>query len=203
MKRALALSLFALAPLSAQAASFGLTSHSSNIYSVKSGYTSPVRNIPTLDLKIKKLTFQLTALELIESMSQEDYMDLGFSGYYTVKKQKISDHVRAVLQLGGSLDIQQTAAAASAAEIIEEAVEGEDGDTESSSSDEPDSLTHMWALFQPRIGLEVHKGNKGGLGIYVVSGIGMAKVPNTGDSDDDQATELAVGTGLQISAWIK
>jgi len=217
-------SLLALTPLTAEAGTaFGLTSHSSNIYSTKSDYTSPLRQIPTIDVKTGKFTFQITALETLEAMAKEDYLDFGVSGYATVRKRKITDGVRGVLQLGGSIDIQQmalapssadaAAAAAAAAEAAAEAAadaaedenaeDGESADSDS-SDDSPDSITNMWVMFQPRIGLEVAKGNKVGFGIYVVSGIGFARVPNTDpDSDDDQATELAVGTGLQISGWIR
>lgn len=187
MKRTLLASLFALFPLTANAG-WGFTHHSNNVYSAKSQVSSPMDNVPTIDYWSPKLTLQFDVLETIASLSRENTTNFGFNGYWTVHRGLVNQNVHGLLQLGVSVDMSQN-----------KVVDPFDGEEE--------VISNSWALLQPRLGAELKsKKTKYGFGMYVVSGIGFARVPNLEREDGDDAmsaTELAVGTGLQISAWVK
>lgn len=187
MKRTLLASLLTLLPLTANAG-WGFTSHTSNVYSAKSQQQSPMDGVPTVDYWSPKITLQFDILETLASLTREDRMNFGVNGYYTMHRGMVNQNVHGLLQLGVSFDVAQS-----------KTVDAFDGDEE--------TLSDMWILLQPRLGAEIKKKDtKYGFGMYVVSGLGIARVLNTEREDGDDpmsATELAVGTGLQISAWIK
>ena len=173
------LSLAFLAPSQAEAA-WGFTAHQGvDIAAKQQQYMSPMEYLPTIDYKAGKVLIQFDALETIASLGREDLMNFGLNGYYTVSKGEINSNFDGVLQMGASIDLQQD-------NTIEDA-----------------EHNNIYALAQARMGAQSAK--KFGIGIYVVPGIGIANVPALEQDGDEyeMETELAVGTGLQISVWTK
>jgi hypothetical protein len=186
MKRTLIAALFIAAPLTAQAG-VGFTSHSGVDTSGKSGVSSPMEYVPTIDYKAGPVLIQVDALETMASLGRDDIMHFGLNGYFTVKGGKkggkINNNLNGVLQVGASIDMQQNTTA----------------------EDDDFHFTNMWVVGQARMGAQAS--DKFGIGIYVVPGLGFARVPDSEQDDFDDgiemATELAIGTGLQISVWMK
>ena len=194
MKKYMALaSLLLFTPLTALADGWGMTHHTNNIYSATSQAQAPSKILPTIDYWHRRVHFQFDAMETIASLGREDKFRSGFNMYYSLRRGKMLDGVRGSFQFGVSVDIDQYKGAALTSD-----------DEEASGG--TDVYTNIWALAQPRLGMEIfRKKSRFGFGIYVVSGIGIARVPNVeraSNEDPLQATELAVGTGLQISSWM-
>lgn len=173
MKRFLIAALATFIPLSAQAG-FGVTHYSSIEHSTKSFYFSSNHQLPSLDYKSGPLVIQVDALELVESLAQEDMLRLGFNIYQTTTKKKITEEFSGVIQLGGSVDYDQ----------------------------QSDDLSYINVLGAMRMGAQAAKGM--GFGIYVVPeiGVSLANGDAADAVRPDGSMELEVGGQLQISTWL-
>ena len=173
MKRFLIAALATVIPMTAQAG-FGVTHYSSIEHSTKTGYFSSNHMLPSLDYKNGPLVIQIDALELIESMAQEDMLRLGVNVYQTSIKKKVTENFGGVVQLGGSFDYDQ----------------------------QSDDLSYINVLAAMRMGAQASKGM--GFGIYVVPQIGISMANGDGAEfvRPDGSMELEVGGQLQISTWL-
>ncbi|MDG1478960.1 MAG: hypothetical protein P8R54_05180 [Myxococcota bacterium] len=171
MKRFLIAALATVIPLSAQAG-FGVTHHSS-IETTKS-YFSPNHLLPSIDYKSGPLVVQVDALELIESLGQEDQLRLGFNVYQTSIKKKVTEEFGGVVQFGGSLDFDQ----------------------------QSQDLSYINVMAGMRMGAQAAKGM--GFGIYVVPQIGLSVANGDAADvvRPDSTMELELGGQLQISTWL-
>lgn len=179
MKRFLiaALATFCI-PMTAQAG-FGVTHYSSieitnGANSAGVPYFSPAHTFPSLDYKSGPLVVQVDALEMLESLGQEDQLRLGVNVYQTSIKKKVTENFGGVVQFGGSLDFDQ----------------------------QSDDLTFINVLGSMRMGAQASKGM--GFGIYVVPEVGLSLANGDAADAvrPDGTMELEVGGQLQISTWL-
>ena len=188
MKKIISLSALALAailPSQAEAA-WGFTAHQGITMSGTQKVMAPTEMVPTVDFKTGKILIQVDALETLASLTRAQETHFGFNGYYTLGKGEIKNHLDGVMQVGASVDFAS----------YKPVEDNSDFD-----------YSNMFVVGQLRMGAQSYdKSSKYGVGIYVVPGIGFASVPaleqESADSVDKQ-TEIAIGSGLQISVWKK
>ena len=173
MTRFLIAALATIIPMTAQAG-FGVTHHSSIEHSTKTGYFSSNHVLPSIDYKSGPLVVQVDALELIESLGQEDMLRLGINVYQTTIKKKVNENFGGVVQFGGSIDFDQ----------------------------QNQDLKYINVLGAMRMGAQAAKGM--GFGIYVVPeiGVSIANGDAADAIRPDGTMELEVGGQLQISTWL-
>lgn len=102
MKRFLFATLLLAFPLTARAG-VGLTAYQGTEISTGNLYVSPFW-LPTLDIVSKGRVIQLNALDLLSGLSTKNVW-LGGRLYITQNKDKVSKHIKGVLQLGGRLEV--------------------------------------------------------------------------------------------------
>lgn len=145
MKRFLVVGLLAALPLTANAG-FGVSGVMGTIEnSTNTNYFTGQHAYPTLDYKQGPYLVQVAALDLINTMGQDDenILKFGLNGYYQIGKGKVSENVMGVRQLGLSLDYDQL---------------GED-------------ITFTTLLAGLRMGAQ--SSGKMGVGVYVIPQIGV------------------------------
>lgn len=172
MKRFLIAALATVIPLSAQAG-FGVT-HYSSIETTKTPGISSMHELPSIDYKSGPLVVQVDALELIQSLGQEDQLRLGVNLYQTTIKKKVTEEFGGVVQFGGSLDFDQ----------------------------QSQDLKYINVMGAMRMGAQASKGM--GFGIYVVPQIGLSMANGDAADvvRPDSTMELELGGQLQISTWL-
>lgn len=189
MKKIISLSALALAALipSQAEAAWGFTAHQGVTMSGTQQIAAPTEFVPSVDFKAGKILIQVDALETIASLTRAEETHFGFNGYFGVGKGEIKDHIDGVLQIGASVDY------------------GSYNPTEDIENDE---YSNLHVLGQIRMGAQTYgKSSKYGFGIYVVPGIGFASVPALEQDLEaegiEKQTEIAIGSGIQISVWKK
>ena len=189
MKKIISLSALALAALipSQAEAAWGFTAHQGVTMSGTQKYMAPTEMVPTVDFKTGKILIQVDALETLASLTRAQETHFGFNGYYGLGKGEIKNHIDGVMQIGASVDF------------------GSYNPVEDTSEDD---FSNLFVLGQIRMGAQTYgKSSKYGFGIYVVPGLGFASVPALEQDAEaegiEKQTEIAIGSGLQISVWKK
>jgi hypothetical protein len=137
--------------------------------------TQKVKKLPTIDYVSDSFLVQFHILDMIVSLPEEDILNIGLDGYYSLQDAIISPPLKTSLQIGLSVDVLQN------------------------NSEINNEYTEIWACLQPRIGAYVSE--EYGLGLYIVPSIGWAYLPISTQQEVTMQHELAIGSGIQLSIW--